>query len=269
MTFLKSKFPHFFSSLRVFSWLFWADARSIFTDFFNNLLDAIAWPAALIFVNGVIMPTMGMPANYGAFTAISMVVAMGSFSAWAGSMPIAADLAGPQTISYELTLPLPYWMVWLKNGLYLSLKSAVFNITPLFLGKLILGNIFDFSNFSLVQFTVVYITSSLLFGMFALWSTVITNSHAAHSRLELRLVGPMFFLNGWTSSWLTMYYSSPLLGIFVRFLPWIYAYEGCRAAILGQGEYINVWTCVGMLILFTVLITLHCTWLFKKRLDCV
>jgi hypothetical protein len=269
MIFSKSRFPHFFTSLRVFGWLFWADARSIYTNFLDNLLDAIAWPAVLIFVHGFIMPTMGMPADYGAFKAISTVVAMGSFSAWASSMPIAADLAGPQTISYELTLPLPYWMVWLKNGLFLALKSAIFNITPLFLGKLILGNLFDFSNFSLAQFVLVYSASSLLFGMFALWSTVIINSYKAHSRLELRLVGPMFFLNGWTASWLTMYKASPFLGILVRGLPWVYAYEGCRAAALGQGDYINIWTCLGMLLFFTTLITLHSTWLFKKKLDCV
>jgi len=67
------------------------------------------------------MPSLGLPLNYGAFTAVSMVVIMGAYNAWAGSIAIAADLAGPKTITYDLTLPLPYWMVWIKNGLYLSM----------------------------------------------------------------------------------------------------------------------------------------------------
>ncbi len=256
-------------SLRVFGWLLYVDARSLWKDFFNNLLDAATWPFFIIFVNGIIMPKMGLPANYGTFTTISMIVMMGSFSAWAASTLIAADLAGPQTIAYELTLPLPYWMVWLKNSIYLSLKAAVFNILPLFLGKLILGSKLNLSNFSLLQFLIIYSVSALFFGAFALFSTVLTSTHEGHSRLELRLTGPMFFLNGFAASWAITYAISPALGIFMRCLPWIYAYEGCRAAVLGQEEYINIWVCVGMLSLFTILCTITSLRLFKKRMDCV
>jgi hypothetical protein len=198
-----------------------------------------------------------------------MVVMMGAYSAWAGSIPIAADLERTQSILYELTLPLPYWMVWIKNGLYLAMKSAVFNIAPFFLGKLILGDQFNISNFSLISFAIIYIIASLFFGMFALWSTVITKSVESHSRLELRLIGPMFFLNGFTASWAAMYAASASLGIFVCFLPWIYAYEGCRAAILGQDGYMPLWRCVLMLTIFTLLIIISSVRLFKKRMDCV
>lgn len=257
------------TTLPVFGWLLWSDIRLLWKDFFQNLLDAATWPAFIILVNGYIIPTMGMPADYGAFTAVSMVIMMGAYNAWAGSIPIAADLAGPQTISYELTLPLPYWMVWLKNGLYLAIKAATFNVAPLFLGKILLGSQFDLSNFSLLKFALIYIVASLFFGMFALWSTVITKTIEGHSRLELRLIGPMFFLNGFTASWATMYLASPLLGLFVRCLPWIYAYEGCRSAILGQRGYLNIWLCIGMIGLFTLLITWSSIRLFKRRMDCV
>lgn len=256
-------------SLSVFGWLLWVDMRLLGKDFFSNLLDASAWPTVLILVNGYIMPSLGMPAHYGAFTTVSMVVVMGAYTAWAGSMALAADLAGERAISYELTLPLPYWMVWIKCGLALAVRAAAFNIMPLFIGKVLLGSRFDLSNFSLIQFLVMYTVSCLFFGMFALWSTVITNTAEAHSRLELRLIGPMFFLNGWTASWEAMYAVSAALGVFVRFLPWIYAYEGCRAAILGQTGYISLPVCVGMLIFFTVLITGVSVWLFKKRMDCL
>ncbi len=257
------------SSLRVFGWLLWSDVRFIWKDFFANLLDAIMWPIFIILINGYIITELGMPADYGAFTAVSMIVIMGAYNAWAGSMLIAADLSGDQTISYELTLPLPYWMVWIKNGLYLSIKAATFNIVPLILGKLFLGDLFDLSNMSVMHFVIIYTVASLFFGMFALWSTVITKTAEGHTRLELRLIGPMFFANGWSASWAIMYKASPLFGVLVRCLPWIYAYEGCRAAILGQQGYLNIWVCVGMLVFFIVLITGMSVWLFKRRMDCV
>lgn len=259
----------FMTSIRVFGWLLWFDIRFLWKDFFQNLLDALTWPAVIIFVNGYVVQALGMPTDYGTFTTVSMVVIMGSYKAWTGSIAIAADLAGPQTISYELTLPLPYWMVWLKNGLSLAIQAAVFNIVPLILGKIILGSLFDMSNFSLSKFLMIYAVSSLFFGMFALLTTVITKSAEAHSRLELRLIGPMFFLNGWIASWAIMYSVSPALGIFVRCFPWIYAYEGCRAAILGQQGYLSLWHCVVMLAAFTFFITVLSVRLFKKRMDCV
>ncbi len=259
----------FKTSLHVFSWLLWSDVRLIWKDFFQNLIDAIAWPTCLILVNGYVMPSLGLPASYGAFTTVSMVVIMGAYNAWAGSIAIAADLAGPRTISYELTLPLPYWMVWVKNGLYLALKTAIFNVMPLLLGKIILGNQFDMSNFSLVRFALIYSVSCLFFGMFALWSTVITTTADGHSRLELRLIGPMFFLNGWAASWAAMYSVSPFAATLIRFLPWIYAYEGTRNAVLGSNGYLPLWICVSMLLLFTALITWSRIRLFKKRMDCI
>lgn len=262
------KLERWIVSLRVFGWLLLADMRSLWKDFFNNLIDATAWPVVIIFINGIIMPAMGLDYDYGAFTTVSIMVNMGFYSAWIGSMLIAADLSGAQTISYELTLPLPYWMVWLKKGLFLSIRSALFNTIPLLIGKIILGDIMSFHNFSFIKFILLYTISSLFFGMFALWSTVITKTHEAHSRLELRLVGPMVFLNGWASSWLTMYEVAPKLGLLTLCLPWVYAYEGCRAAILGQEGYIDIWICFGMLLFFTILLAGSSVWLFKKRMDC-
>src|SRR5579872_7227130 len=119
----------FIISLRVFLRLLWFDIRFLGKDFWDNFLDSLIWPTALIAVNGYVMPAAGMPANYGAFITVSMLIIMGSYTAWSAAFVIATDLAGEQAISYELTLPLPYWMVWLEKGIYLSIKAGTFNIT--------------------------------------------------------------------------------------------------------------------------------------------
>lgn len=257
------------NSLRILGWLLWVDVRRIGTDFWQNLFDSLAWPTALIMMSGYVMPALGVPDNYGAFISVSMLVMMGSYTAWMGSAVIAADLEGPQAISCELTLAIPYWMVWLKNGLYLAIKASAFNLSSLVIGKLILGNKFDLSHFSVFYFVLIYVCASLFFGMFAIWSTVITASVENHSRLDLRLIGPMFYLNGWTASWATMNDVSPFLGIFTLCTPWIYAYEGARAAVLGQEGYLSIWLCAGMLTLFAAVFYSWGVYLFKKRMDCV
>ena len=259
----------FYQAVRVFGWLLWYDVRFLAKDFWDNLLDSLVWPTAIIAINGYIMPAMGLSAQYGMFMVASQLVIMGAYTAWVGSATIAADLAGEQAISYELTLPLPYWMVWLEKGLYLALKASIFNITSLGIGKLILGSAFSLEHFSLGKFLVIYILSSLFFGMFALWSTVITKSVEAHSRLDVRLVGPLFYVSGFSASWAIMYQASAWLGILTLCTPWVYAYEGMRVAVLGQSGYLPFWVCVGMLILFLIFFTALALRLFKKRLDCV
>jgi ABC-type multidrug transport system permease subunit len=259
----------FIISLRVFLRLLWFDVRFLGKDFWDNFLDSLIWPTALIAVNGYVMPAAGMPANYGAFITVSMLIIMGSYTAWSAAFVIATDLAGEQAISYELTLPLPYWMVWLEKGIYLSIKAGTFNITSFLAGRIILGPHFDMTNFSWWKFITIYTLSSLFFGMFSLWSTVITKTVEAHTRLDLRLVGPMFYITGFSASWEMMNSVSPTLGIITICMPWTYAYEGTRAAILGQNGFLSFELCTIMITMFLLLFTLMAIWLFKRRMDCV
>src|SRR5476649_2758408 len=125
-------------SLRTAGWLLWCDIRLFLKDWHNNILDAFFWPLVLILANGYILPAMGMPADYGAFIAISMLIIMASFTAWSAASVLAADFEATRSIGYELTLPLPYWMVYVKIVLHFALKAAFFNLITLLLGKIIL-----------------------------------------------------------------------------------------------------------------------------------
>jgi len=259
----------FIISLRVFGWLFWHDLIVLAKDAPNNIIDSLSWPAALILMNGYITPALGMPSNYGTFITVSMLIIMASFKAWGQSNDLAADLAGPQAISYELTLPLPYWMVLLKVILIDAIQASVFTLVVIGVGKIVLGSSLTFPHFSLLGFIMAYGLSCLFFATFALWTAIFSSSVIAHTRLEHRLVGPLFFLSGFTASWALMNSVSTILGTALLFTPWIYAYEGTRGAMLGYKDYLPLSICLGMLVLFTILFWAYGTYLFKKRMDCV
>lgn len=259
----------FFVAFRVALWLLWWDLRLLLKDWKNNILDATFWPTVLILTNGYVMPAMGLPDNYGAFNAISMLIIMASFSAWMASNMFAADLEGPRSISYELTLPLPYWLVCCKIILYFALKASIFSLMSLVIGKLILGSAFSFAHVSLLKFILIYTIINLFFGSFGLWGAVFAGSVQKHTRIELRFAGPLFFICGFSFPWSVLHTVAPLFSKLMLLTPWIYAYEGTRATILGQHDYLSYWVCVGMLCLFTLLFGAWGLWLFKKRLDCV
>jgi ABC-type multidrug transport system permease subunit len=263
------KLSSFYTSLRVFSWLLWCDMRLVTKDFWNNLLDASFWPLVLIAVHGYVLPAMGLPNNYGGFTSISMLIIMASFTAWAASNVLTADLEGPRSISYELTLPLPYWLVYVKIALHFALKATIFNINSLIIGKIIVPHQFDLSNISPFLFLFVYMVACLFFGFFALWAACFAGTVQWHQRLETRLAGPLFFICGYSFPWLTLNTLSPLMGKLMLLTPWIYAYEGTRATILGQSGFIDYKICILMLLAFATIFGTYGLRLFKKRLDCV
>jgi len=158
--------------LRVFGWLLYYELRAVLKDSKEYLLDSLSWPVVIILANGYIMPALGLPANYGTFSCISMMVIMASFTAWTSSMPLCTDLEGPKAISYELTLPVPYWMVWLKYIIALAVRAALFNFMPLIIGKIILGSAFSLPHFSIPHFLLIYFMACIFFASFATWASV-------------------------------------------------------------------------------------------------
>lgn len=257
------------TSLRIAGWLLWCDIQSFMRDWWNNTLNSLFWPIVLILSNGYILPAMGIPADYGAFTTISMLIIMASFTAWSSANVLAADFESTRSIGYELTLPLPYWMVYGKIIIHFALKAALFNVISLAVGKIILLDAFSLGNFHVLKFLFIYLIASIFFGAFAIWAASLAGNVERFMNLELRLAGPLFFICGYSFSWQTLHTISPIMGKIMLLTPWIYAYEGTRVAILGQDQYLNYWLCIGMLIIFIVLFSAHGLWLFRKRLDCV
>lgn len=258
-----------FISLRVAAWLLWVDVQLILKDWWNNTINSIFWPVVLILANGYVLPKMGMPADYGAFIAISMLIIMASFMAWDTANVLVADFETTRSINYELTLPLPYWMVYIKIILGFAFKAAVFNIMSLILGKIILWDTFSFANFNVFTFTLVYWIACLFFGTFAAWAASLAGAVDKFMNLQLRLTGPLFFICGYSFSWQVLNEISPNMAKLMLATPWIYAYEGVRATILGQAGYLPYWICVGALMLFILLFGAHGLCLFKKRLDSI
>lgn len=257
------------SSLQTAGWLLFCEIKLFMKDWHNNILDSFFWPVVLILANGYILPAMGMPADYGAFITVSMLIIMASFTAWSAANVLAADLEGARSISYELTLPLPYWMVYLKIALQFTFKAALFNLITLAIGKIILLDAFNFAGFNILKFIFIYLIATFFFGIFALWAAVFAGTVQKFMRLELRIAGPLFFICGYSFSWFTLNEIAPIMGKLMLFTPWIYAYEGVRVAIFGQEGYLNYWLCSGILFVFIMLYGLHGLRLFKQKLDCV
>lgn len=257
------------TSVRIAGWLLWCDVQLVLKDWWNNTLNSLFWPLVLILSNGYVLPAMGMPADYGPFIAINMLAMMAFWTAWTTASVLAADFETTRSINYELTLPLPYWMVYVKIILHLAIKAALFNLISLVIGKIVLMDAFSFSNFSFIKFTLAYGLVTIFYGAFSLWAAALAGSVERFMSMEIRVIGPLLFICGYSFSWAVLHSVSPLMATLMLLSPWIYIYEGVRTSILGQAGNLDYWQCVGMLVVFTILFGAHGLRMFKKRLDCV
>jgi hypothetical protein len=255
--------------LRSSAWLLYADVNVFMRDWQNNLLNAIFWPLVLILSNGYIMPAMGLSPAYGAFNTTSMLIIMASFTAWNAANNLVADFEGARAIGYELTLPIPYQFVCLKIVLNYAFRAALFNLMALAVGKIILGSAFSLAAFHLGKFVIAYLLSCLLFGAFAFWAASCAGTISYFTNLEIRLAGPLFFICGYSYPWKVLHTISPFFGKLMLCAPWLYAYEGVRATILGPENCLPYPVCIIMLSVFSGLFLLLGMRAFKRQLDCV
>lgn len=256
--------------LQTFFWLLWRDVRTIKHDFLNNLIDALIIPSTIIIINGYILPYLGLPLDYGSFMVASSIVMMCYMNTnWNGANTFINDLEGDRAISYELTLPLPSWLVFMRVALVAAINAMVLSIFILPMGKLILWDRFDFSQLNWFKFALMYVSIALFNGFFALVPVSLVNGMRGFVRYQMRFGSQLVFFSGFQYSWAMMTMAIPILGYLNLLNPLLYAFEGIHAAVLGQGNYINFWICLGFLWMATVSSAILIVKRFKKRLDCV
>ena len=256
--------------IKVFGWLLWRNLRIIKNNFLNNVIDALVVPAGFIIIAGYILPYMGMPSNYGSFMmASSLVLMCYSSTSWRGATNLIVDLEGDRAVSYELTLPLPSWLVFFKYSCAYALDAICLNILTIPMGKLLLWNQFSLEHFSLVKFVLIYLSVNLFFGCYSVWLASWVEGMPGFSRFWLRYGAQVLFFSGYQFSWVVLNRAFPTFSYINLLNPFVYAFEGTRAALLGQPGSLNFWMCIVMLWIATFVCVFLFTRNFKKKLDYV
>ena len=260
----------FLESLYIFGWLLWRDIRVLKQDILNNLLDVLIIPSTTIIISGYILPFLGVPASYGSFMVIgALIMACYTTTIFRGARKLAIDLQLDRSISYELTLPIPYWAVILKYGIGFAVMAMALNCLTIPVGKLLLWHKFNLQYFSFFKTLLSYFVINTFFGMFALWVVSWTQGMDGLSRFFLRYGGQIMFFSGMQFSWSILHKAVPMLANISLMNPFMYTFEALRAAVLGQHGYLNYWVSLAIIVTATAFFTYRAVIIFKNRLDCV
>jgi ABC-2 type transport system permease protein len=256
-------------TLTISSLLLWRDLRVLKKSWHNFVIDALIWTLSNVIITGYLLPLMGLDTSYGSFMLVGSAISMCLFYSVNKGHELVVDFEGKKSICYDMTLPMPSWVVFLVLACSIALQAALINILSFPLGKLMLGARFDISNWNPFTWCVMFITVNLFFGFFGLWIASWVKRSSSYPHVWMRFVLPLWSFGGYQYAWTTLATSYKSLGIVNLLNPMLYAFEGLRAVVLGQTGFLNVWLCIGMLWLFIIAAALHILWILKRRLDYV
>lgn len=215
------------------------------------------------------MPAFGLAKSYGLFDFAGLIAVIGMWEIYPDVAQLLMDIEGNNHTSYQLTLPLPAWLLWLKTACAISIKGLLITIFMLPLGKIILWNRFNLATVNPLKLCIIIIMASLFYGIITLWALSSIKHMSLLGKLWNRYLFPMWMLGCFQFSWQVVHKLFPTMSYLVLINPISFITEATRAAIIGQSNFISFWTCIGVL----------CGWIFmlwgytfkqlRKRLDFV
>lgn len=243
----------FFKYTRTFFQLFNLNLHMLFKDVQGSLFDTFIWVSLSIFCNGYIYPSLGMASSYGSLIAVGHIVSSGVFLCYAAAMVLTSDFQNDRVINYELMLPLPSWMVFLKTALSWAVVAAIYSSIILPLGKIILLDKFSLKYFSFIKFIIAFLVINFFIGCFAIMTTGLNKDILSIKRVWVRFIYPLWFLGGSIFPFNTMIATYPKLALLLLFNPITYATELVRAAVFGpEAYYLPFWISAIILPVFSV-----------------
>lgn len=258
------------TSMRTFCALVHRDMTVFWPTLWNRFINGGIWVVLTIGVfQYILLPQMGLQSNFAVFMACAGIMSWGFFEVMGNVATMVGDLTGSKAISYDLTLPLPQWLVFTRIAVTNGLQAMAIAFFMLPLSKIVLWNQFSLGHMSFYKYISIFIAGNAFYGFFSLWLSSMTKNLDHLNDIWMRVVFPLWWIGGYQFSWYNVYAVSPVCAYFCLLNPLMYIFEGIRAAVLGQEGYLDFWISLCAVIFFTVLVGYIGTKKFMHRLDCL
>jgi ABC-type multidrug transport system permease subunit len=255
--------------IKLFLQLLRRDFLILRQELWTKIINVSFWLGPNIVIFNYVLPGMGIDQSYGVFILVGGIATVGLFTAVSSIPELLNDIEDNHSIYYYLSLPSYQWLTLARYAVAFAMSAFMVAFTLLPICKLVLWNLLDFSNFSLLKYLLIFPLLQIFFGFFALLITAYTSSIVQYEKAWVRIVFPLWFFGGYQFPWSVMRARLPYLAYANLLNPITYCLEGFRGAVLGQAGFINFWVCFGMLLLSTVVVAIWGVRKLLHRLDCI
>ena len=238
-------------------------------QYLEYLIDTLVWPAQAAIVFGYVLPFMGMSVSFGAHILIATVASKCLFDAYFQASAAVADINNLRSIDFVLTLPLPVWMILVKNVAYFIIRALCLNVPLLIIGKLVLQDRFPLDSWSPGLSFIAILITSIFFSMFSLWLVAWIRDQVAFDHAWVRCFDVLILWGSYWFPWYKLHAFSPMVAYITLLNPFTLSIEALRHSFMGCAETLPFWPCIGGLVLETILLAAIGYKLLKRRLDFV
>ncbi len=246
-----------------------ADLTAFMPLYKSKVINLSIYMIIVLLTATYLLPGLGVQSHLGPFTAVTLGVLGGMMEVYANAIEFIIDIEGNKVILYQMTLPLPSSLVFLKNVLYYFSISMMTSAVTTPLALLLVSNKLDWQAFSAPKYVLIVIVGCLFFAVFSLFCSSIIGGVRTLSNLWMRLIFPLWFAGCFQFSWQTLNQVNPVFSYIVFLNPFMYVMECGRAAALGQDGSLPYWSCIGIISMFTVIMWIIGTKRLKQKLDCL
>lgn len=255
------------SCFLTFMYLLRTDLYILHKTFVNKFINLMIWICSTTFVTVYLLPSFGLTQHFVHIVLTSLITSAGLFELSPSVTKLIADLEGPNVTSYYLTLPVPSWMIWIKNIIFYTLNCAIITLLVLPVTYIIAYNSVHFPQFSTPKFIIMVIAICLFYATSTLWIASFTRNIEHVDDVWMRFIYPAWYFAGYQFTWYVLLNTNKIAAYAILVNPMLYLMEGMRNAMIGPEKILSFPLCVIMTIIFTLLAGLHGVYRLKKRLD--
>lgn len=222
-------------------------------DIHNGFLDVAIIVGSSVFCNAYVLSKMGVAAEYGSMIAVGWITSIGIFEAFDAGVVMVVDFEHTKTCSYELMLPLPSWMIFLKTAIARAVKASLVASIILPLSKILIWHKLDFDYFSIYRFCLAYFLINCLAGSLAILSASLNTTALNANRVWVRYFHPMWMFGGAIFPYKATVAAFPVFSKILLLNPFVYTTEILYSSVLSSScHYLSYTYCAVGLVLFAV-----------------
>ena len=240
----------------------------------DKIINHLYWIILTVTVFSYILPhspSVGTSSEYGILIALSLPVSSAFFGAINCMYGLLYDVTTEgSNLRYELTLPIPQWIVFVKYGLEISIQTFIATsiLFPVIYGMLF--NQLAFTVIGVMKFYLILMTTSLFSGFFSVFIVSIAdNMFQGLDNVWIRIIQPIWFLGCFQFSWKDLLAINPIVAYADLLNPLTWALEASRSSIVDNGSILNFWHCIIALLIFTLIFGYIGIKRLLKRMDCL
>lgn len=236
-------------------------------EYFKKVINVLVITTTQLIVTAHIMPYFGLQSNFGVFMIGGFIASYAFWKSYSLVAELVSDLEKEKRLTYELLLPVPSYLIFLKIIISFTLQSIASSIFIIPIAKFFVVDQFNLADISWTSLIMMFFANGFFAGAFAIFIASTIRYVTQLEEVWQRYIFPFWLLGGFEFSWEALHTIFPRASYLELLNPILYTNEGFRSALLADQTYISTWICVPILYFFSFAFLFLGIRNLKKRLD--